>query len=301
MAGLTWVEAGVMGIVQGVTELFPVSSLGHSVLIPAVVGGQWKSDMDMSADGSPYLSFIVALHVATAIGLIVYFRRDWLRLIGALFTTVRTRRIETSDQRLIWLIIAATIPVGLVGLVADHFMRTHLAKPVPTALMLIVNGFILLTIEYVTAKRGQVVAAEYVDERITGPEADERLATMTVGEAVTVGAAQILALAPGISRSGVTTTAGLAKGMTREDAARFAFLLATPVILAAGLLKLPELFADGNGIWPQVIFGSVLSGVGAYVSVRFLTRYFATRSLRPFGLYCIVAGAAALAFVTLAA
>ncbi len=307
MSNLTWLEAGVTGLLQGVTELFPVSSLGHSVLIPALVGGQWKRDLDMSADGSQYLSFVVALHVATAIGLIVYFWRDWVRLIGALLQTVRTRRVETPDQRLIWLVILATIPVGLVGMAGDHFMRKHLATPLPTAALLIVNGFVLLTIEYVSARRAvsrgshrapeSHPEAEYVDERVSGPESDERLSRLTVGAAVMVGAAQILALAPGISRSGVTTTAGLFKGLSREDAARFAFLLATPVILAAGVLKLPELFADDSAIWPQVIFGSLLSGIGAYVSVRFLTRYFATRTLRPFGFYCIVAGIVSLVWL----
>ncbi|GAA4398475.1 undecaprenyl-diphosphate phosphatase [Tsukamurella soli] len=300
MSNLTWLEAGVTGLLQGVTELFPVSSLGHSVLIPALVGGSWKRDLDMSADGGQYLSFVVALHVATAIGLIAYFWRDWVRLIGAFFQTVRTRRVETADQRLIWLVILATIPVGLVGMAGDHFMRAHLAKPFPTAALLIVNGFVLLTIEYISARRAVSHGShrraeapaedEYVDERISGPLSDERLARLSVGAAVAIGAAQILALAPGISRSGVTTTAGLFKGLSREDAARFAFLLATPVILAAGVLKLPSLFADAGGIWPQVLFGAVLSGVGAYVSVRFLTRYFATRTLRPFGFYCIIAG-----------
>ncbi|MDF0529658.1 undecaprenyl-diphosphate phosphatase [Tsukamurella sp. 8F] len=309
MSSLTWAEAGVTGLLQGVTELFPVSSLGHSVLIPAMVGGRWAQDLDMSRSGSQYLSFVVALHVATAIGLIVYFRRDWVRLIGALFTTFRTRRIETGDQKLIWMVIAATIPVGLVGLAGDHFMRTHLAKPFPTAVLLIVNGAVLLAIEGLAARGGSrggthragpgaaPAPSVYVDERVSGPESDARLAHLGFGSAIAIGAAQILALAPGISRSGVTTAAGLGKGLSREDAARFAFLLATPVILAAGLLKLPELFVDGSGIWPQVLFGSVLSGVGAYLSVRFLTRYLATRTMRPFGIYCILAGSVALVWL----
>ncbi len=291
---LSWLEAGVIGVVQGATELFPVSSLGHSVLIPAVIGGTWAKDLDVRAPESPYLAFIVGLHVATAIALIIFFWRDWVRLAKGFGTSIVRRRIVTSDQRLAWLLIAATIPVGLVGLLAEHAFRTTLSRPVPTACFLMINGLILLWIEH--SRRDRAVDTEYVDERITGPESDRRLASLPLTHAVQVGAAQILALAPGISRSGVTTSGGMTRGLTREDAARFSFLLATPVILAAGVLKLGDLAGPlGAGIRPQVLFGSVLSGVAAYLSVRFLTRYFAGRSLRPFGVYCIVAGAFCLA------
>jgi undecaprenyl-diphosphatase len=289
---LSWLEAGVIGLVQGVTELFPVSSLGHSVLIPAVVGGSWSRDLNVRAPESPYLAFIVGLHVATAIALICYFWRDWLRIIGALVRSIVRREVRDSDQRLAWLLVLATIPVGIVGLLAEHVFRTTLSRPVPTACFLMVNGLVLLAIERGHKRQD---GEPYIDERISGPEADQRVARLPVATAVTVGSAQILALAPGISRSGVTTSAGMAAGLTREDAARFAFLLATPVILAAGVLKLGDLAGPlGNGIRPQVLFGSVLSGVGAYLSVRFLTRYFASRSLRPFGAYCLAAGAACL-------
>lgn len=239
---------------------------------------------------SPYLAFIVGLHVATAIALIIFFWRDWVRLAKGFGTSIVRRRIVTSDQRLAWLLIAATIPVGLVGLLAEHAFRTTLSRPVPTACFLMINGLILLWIEH--SRRDRAVDTEYVDERITGPESDRRLASLPITHAVQVGAAQILALAPGISRSGVTTSGGMTRGLTREDAARFSFLLATPVILAAGVLKLGDLAGPlGAGIRPQVLFGSVLSGVAAYLSVRFLTRYLAGRSLRPFGVYCIAAGA----------
>ena len=295
---LSWLESGVIGLVQGVTELFPVSSLGHSVLIPAVVGGSWSRDLDVRTPESPYLAFIVGLHVATAVALIVYFRRDWVRIVRGLVTSVVRREIANADQRLAWLLVVATVPVGVVGLVLEHVFRTTLSRPNPTAVFLVVNGLVLLAIERARRRpspAGAESGAGYVDERVSGPASDRRLAAMSTRRAIGVGSAQILALAPGISRSGVTTSAGMSLGLTREDAARFAFLLATPVILAAGALKIGDLTGPlGDGIRGQVLFGSLLSGVGAYVSVRFLTRYFADRSLRPFGGYCIVAGVACL-------
>jgi undecaprenyl-diphosphatase len=297
---LSWLEAGVVGGMQGVAELFPVSSLGHSVLIPAWVGGSWARDLNVSAPESPYLAFIVGLHVATAIALIIYFWRDWVRIIRGLVTSIGRREVVTTDQRLAWLLVLATIPVGLVGLVGEHWFRTTLAKPTPTAIFLMINGVILLAAEQLRRRpsgRHAVVPVdtEYEDERITGPISDERIARNPVVHMVLVGSAQILALAPGISRSGVTMVGGMLRGLSREDAARFSFLLATPVILAAGALKLKDLSGPlGDGIRGQVLFGSVLSGVGAYLSVRFLTRYLAHRSLRPFGFYCLVAGAASV-------
>lgn len=291
---LSWLEAGVVGAFQGVAELFPVSSLGHSVLIPAVIGGSWARDLNVSTPESPYLAFVVGLHVATAIALIVYFWRDWVRIVTGLVTSVVRREVRTPDQRLAWLLVLATIPVGLTGLLLEHWFRTTLAKPTPTAIFLIVNGVILLISEH-HRRRDTGVDSDYVDERVSGPESDRRLAGLDVVSAVGIGASQILALAPGISRSGIATVGGLVRGLSREDAARFSFLLATPVILAAGALKLGDLAGPlGDGIRPQVLFGSVLSGVGAYLSVRFLTRYLANRSLRPFGVYCMAAGVAAL-------
>ena len=296
MSHLSWLEAGVVGAFQGVAELFPVSSLGHSVLIPAWVGGSWAKDLNVSTPESPYLAFIVGLHVATAIALVVYFWRDWVRIVGGLVTSIVHREVRTSDQRLAWLLVLATIPVGITGLLGEHYFRTTLAKPDPTAVFLAINGVILLLSEQ-WRRRDPNVDSVYVDERESGPESDERLSKQSVVSAVGIGATQILALAPGISRSGVATVGGLLRGLSREDAARFSFLLATPVILAAGALKLGDLSGPlGNGIRGQVIFGSVLSGIGAYLSVRFLTRYLANRSLRPFGVYCIVAGVASLVY-----
>jgi undecaprenyl-diphosphatase len=292
MHHLSWLEAGVIGAVQGVTELFPVSSLGHSVLIPAWIGGSWSRDLNVAEPESPYLAFIVGLHVATAIALIIFFWRDWVRIIRGLGSSIVHRQVKTPDQRLAWMLILATIPVGLVGLIGEHWLRTTLGKPVPAAIFLTLNGLLLLGAERLAHRD---LNAEYVDERESGHESDARVATQSMTSAVLVGSAQILALAPGISRSGVTMVAGMFKGLTREDAARFSFLLATPVILAAGALKVGDLTGPlGAGIRGQVLFGSLMSGVGAYLSVRFLTRYFANRSLRPFGVYCIVAGIASL-------
>jgi undecaprenyl-diphosphatase len=291
---LSWLEAGVVGAMQGVAELFPVSSLGHSVLVPAWVGGAWARDLDVSAPESPYLAYVVGLHVATAVALIIYFWRDWVRIVGGLVSSVLRREVRTPDQRLGWLLVLGTIPVGLVGLLGEHFLRTHLGKPVPAAVFLAVNGGILLLAERLR-RRDPGVDSDYVDERESGAKSDLRLAGMPVRRAVLIGGLQIAALAPGISRSGIATVGGMARGMSREDAARFSFLLATPVILAAGALKVGDLFGPlGDGIRGQVLLGSVLSGTGAYLSVRFLTRYLANRSLRPFGAYCIAAGVASL-------
>ncbi|MCW2525627.1 MAG: bacA [Pseudonocardiales bacterium] len=347
---LSWLEAGVIGATQGVTELFPVSSLGHSVLIPAVIGGSWARDLSVSAPESPYLAFIVGLHVATALALIVYFRRDWARIMRGLGSSIVRRQVSTDDERLAWLLIIATIPVGIAGLLLEHTLRTVLAKPSPTAVFLIVNGLVLFAAErWRRASDGRTQSAggsvggadstglrpvdspdgESRDGQGSGPgpvdsagvvpstgavglraapgsasdsvsdvELDSSLSRLLVGRAMTIGVSQILALAPGISRSGVAMATGLNRGLNHDTSARFSFLLATPVILAAGVLKLPDLFGPlGDGIRGQVLFGSVLSGIAAYLSVRFLSRYFEKNSLRPFGWYCVIAGAAALILV----
>lgn len=284
---LSYLEAVVVGAFQGVTELFPVSSLGHSVLVPALVGGQWARDLDVSAPESPYLAFIVGLHVATALALLLFFWRDWVRIARGFLTSVRYRRVRTSEERLAWLIILATIPVGICGLLLEHAFRTVLGRPVPAAAFLLANGVVLYVGERL--RRGVSEPAP-VDEH-----PDDRLARMPFRHGVLIGAAEILALLPGISRSGVTMVAGLVRGLSHEDSARFSFLLATPVILAAGVLKIPDLFGPlGAGIGGQVLAGSVASFVAAYLAVRFLTRYFHTRTLTPFAVYCAVAGAVSL-------
>jgi undecaprenyl-diphosphatase len=299
-AHLSYVEAVVVGALQGVTELFPVSSLGHAVLVPALVGGQWGKDLNVSAPDSPYLAFIVGLHVATAAALLVFFWRDWLRVLSGFVTSVRHRRVHTPDERLAWLLVAATIPVGVAGVALEHLFRTTLGRPVPAAVFLIVNGAVLYAGEVL--RRRDAPPDDEADEAVahSGAAVDDRLAQLPMGRGVLIGSAQILALLPGISRSGIAIVAGLWRGLSHEDAARFSFLLATPIILAAGLYKIPDLFGPmGTGIQGQVLAGSAASFVCAYLAVRYLTRYFQTRTLTPFAIYCALAGAGGLAWLTL--
>ncbi|MFN2479672.1 MAG: undecaprenyl-diphosphate phosphatase [Pseudonocardiaceae bacterium] len=307
MSELTYLEAIVVGAFQGVTELFPVSSLGHSILIPALIGGRWAHDLSVSAPESPYLAFIVGLHVATAAALLVFFWRDWLRIVAGVVSSLRYRRLRTSGERLAWLLIAGTIPVGICGLLLEHLFRTTLGRPIPAAAFLIANGVVLYGGERLR-RRADTSAPVPATTAVGGPgsarsvdaAADARLAQMSLGRATLIGSAQILALLPGLSRSGVTMAAGLLRGLSHEDAARLSFLLATPVILAAGALKIPDLVGPlGAGIHGPIIAGSIASFVSAYLAVRFLTRYFETRTLTPFAVYCLLFGTASLIWLVI--
>jgi undecaprenyl pyrophosphate phosphatase UppP len=486
-AHLTYLEAVVTGLIQGVTELFPVSSLGHNVLIPALIGGSWAKTLNVSAPNSPYLAFIVGLHVATAIAMIVYFWRDWLRIVRGFFSSLRKRSITTPDERLAWMIILATIPVGIVGVALQKEFTKVFAKPELAAVFLAVNGVILLGSErmrrsrdaagggvptvvlpagaavpsgpvpgapgrapwgpggpggpgpegwsqqprqqqwqgpdprygqdgdprypgngaqgqdgygrpqygqpqYGQPQQGQPQyypqhgqpqqgqpqqgqpqhgqeqygrdprggqpgpgwqpasdasrgydprdprqapdqqrpagrhghaaghgghggghAAGHAGGRASGQRgadggaadpavaADRRLSTMGYKRAVLVGAAQILALMPGISRDGIVTVTGMWRGLTRQDAVRFSFLLSAPVILAAGALKAKDLTGPlSTGIHGPILVGSLISGVCAYLSLRFLMKYFSEdKSLNPFGIYCLIAGLGSLAYLVL--
>jgi undecaprenyl-diphosphatase len=298
MSVLTYPEAVGVGLLQGVTELFPVSSLGHSILIPALLGGHWKHDLDVSADGSLYLNELVGLHLATALALVVFFWRDWVRIIRGLTTSITQRRIQTVDQKLAWLIITACIPVGIAGVALDKVFRTTLGRPVPTAIFLALNGIVL----FVTEKLRRGGSGRRRAEGAVAPDelSDLRITRMTVRQAVTIGAAQILALLPGISRSGSTISAGIFKGLNHEDSARFAFLLATPVIGGAALLKLPPLLgSQGNGLRGPLLAGSVAAFIAAYLATRFLVKYFENRTLIPFAVYCTLAGLGSLAYFTI--
>jgi undecaprenyl-diphosphatase len=291
---LSYFQAIVIGLLQGVTELFPVSSLGHSVLIPAWLG--WDQLVKaQSAEESFYLAFIVALHVATALALLVYFRDEWRRIIVGFFRTLRRRGIETPDERLAWLLVVATIPAGITGLVLEHLLRTTFAKPLSAAVFLTINGLILLGGERLR-RRASVQELVAGHETVhSESEVGRRLDTLDFREAGAVGVAQVGSLFAGISRSGITMVAGLARGLDHEDAARFSFLLATPIIFAAGVYKIPDLAGHlGNGIRGQALAGAIAAGLAAYASVRFLLRFFETRNLMPFAIYCLIFGGLSL-------
>ncbi|WBO68898.1 undecaprenyl-diphosphate phosphatase [Streptomyces camelliae] len=267
----------------------------HRTATPALLRGHWKQDLDVSAEGSLYLNELVGLHLATALALVVFFWRDWVRVIGGLFSSVRERRIQTVDQRLAWLLIAATIPVAVAGVALDKVFRTTLGKPVPSAIFLALNRIVLFVTEQLrrggTGRRRAGVSPAEDEEHLSPDElSDRRITGMTMRQAVSIGAAQILALFPGISRSGSTISAGIFKGLGHEDSARFAFLLATPVIGGA-LLKLPPLLGPaGNGLRGPLLAGSVAAFIAAYLATRFLVRYFENRTLIPFAVYCSLAG-----------
>ena len=281
-------QAIVLGVLQGATELFPVSSLGHTVLFPTLF--RWHNVVAwQSQSESPWLAFVVMLHVGSAIGLLIYFWRDWVRIIRAFFATLSKRRIETPDERLAWLIICATIPVGILGLALEHPIRVALAKPLSAAIFLIVNGCILLAAERFR-RRAEVRAL--AEREGLNTEGSRRLETLALREAGVIGVAQSSALIAGISRDGVVMTAGLARGLDNSDAARYGFLLATPPILAAGLYKFPDLTGPlGNGgVRGAALVAAVFAAITAIVTVHFLTRYFKNRNLIPFGIYCILFG-----------
>ena len=277
MHPISYFQAAILGLVQGVSELFPVSSLGHSVILPSLFG--WNIHQN-----APYfLTFLVALHLATAIVLLGFFWQDWVRIVKGLGRSLRDREITDTDAKLGWLLILGTIPAGILGLTLQDYLRKLFASPEYASIFLALNGLLLFGAE--ALRRRAPVEAEDDDERIA----------RTVGwtQSFTVGAAQALALIPGFSRSGASMGGGLLVGLSHKDAARFAFLLATPLIFAAAVLKLPELAgSQGNGVRGPALVGALCSALTAYLSVRFLMRYFETRTLIPFAIYCLCAGIA---------
>ena len=309
-ASIHYWQAIILGVIQGVTELFPVSSIGHTVVLPALFG--WHNVVAaQSASESFWLAFVVGLHVGTALALVAYFRNDWVDILYGLGRSIRTRRIETSSERLAWLLIVATIPAGLTGLLLEHKLRVLFAKPLAASIFLVVNGCILAAGEIfrrraeVRARRAErlavraqrAAAVEAVRGLARPPQlsstglVERHLDSLQLREGFVIGVAQIFALVAGISRSGITIVAGLLRGLDYEDAARFSFMLATPVILAAGVLKLPDLTGPlGAGVRGQTIVAAIFAGVAAWFSVRFLSAYFTTRTLAPFAGYCLIAG-----------
>ena len=279
-----------MGLTQGITELFPVSSLGHSVLLPALLG--WHNLVNsQSASESFFLAFIVGLHVGTALGLLVYYRKTWIALfrgLGRQLAGVRGAGVSSlwhlnepdtdPNYRLLFVLAVATVPVGIVGLLLEHKLRVLFAKPLAAAIFLTINGVILLVGERL--RRNSSRHAQF-----------KKLERLSPRGAFAIGCAQIFALLAGISRSGISMVAGLMDGLDHEESANFAFLLATPVILLAGMLKLPDLMGPlGDGVRYQTLVGALCAMVTALISVIFLTKWFTTKTLIPFGIYSLVAG-----------
>jgi undecaprenyl-diphosphatase len=288
-SAISYFQAIVLGVLQGVTELFPISSLGHTVLFPTLFG--WNKLVDaQSQSESFWLAFVVMLHVGSALGLLAYYWRDWVQIVRAFFRTLGKRRIDDSTERLAWLIITASIPAGIIGLALEHQLRTLTAKPEIAAIFLIVNGGVLFAAERF---RRRAEVRELAIREGAKPDGARELSTFDYREALVVGVAQSTALVAGISRDGVTMGAGLARGLDHSDSARFAFLLATPIILAAGIVKLPDLLGHlGDGIRGQALVACATAAVTAVFTVAFLVKYFKTRTLVPFAVYCLAFGVA---------
>ena len=284
---ISYFQAIILGLLQGFSELFPISSLGHSVILPRLVG--W----DIRQNDEFFITFLVATHLATALVLLGFFWRDWVRIIKGLGRSLRDRGIapDDKDAKLGWLLIVGTIPAGILGLLLEHPLRDVFASAQSASIFLALNGLLLYGAERLRRRSSSAVAVSAV----ASGEPDARIAEkLTFKSAVFVGTAQALALIPGISRSGSTMGAGLLAGLSNEDAARYSFLLATPIIGAAAVLKLPDLFgATGDGLRGQALVGALCSAVTAYIAVKFLMRFFETNKLTPFALYCGLAGVAA--------
>lgn len=274
---ITYFQAAVLGLVQGIAEPFPISSLGHAVIMPRLFG--W----DIHQNDKFFLAFLVATHLATAIVLFFFFLKDWVRILSGIGRSLRDREIRDDDARLGWLLVVGTVPAGILGLLLEHKLRSVFASAATAAAFLIVNGVLLLIFERL--RRRPPRPGDYLGD------GDARIAKLSWRQAIAVGTAQAAALIPGISRSGITMGGGLVVGLSNEDAARYAFLLATPIIGAAAVLKLPDLFGtDGNGVRGPALVGALCAALTTYFAVKFLLKYFETNRLTPFGIYCIAFG-----------
>ena len=274
---MTDIQAIILALLQGVSELFPVSSLGHTILIPALL--HWNN---IKRDDPTFLAFVVVLHLGTAIALVIFYRKEWVAIVRALFASVlRGKLSDDRDERIGWLLVIGTIPVGILGVLFQEPVRALFGSPAPAAIFLAINGLVMFAGEALRRRQ----------HKKTG-RADRPIETLSWPQSVFVGCAQGLALLPGISRSGTSMVASLLCDLDHEDAARYSFLLATPVILAAALLEIPKLTAPGTHVVAvQAFIGAIVAGVAAYFSVAFLTRYFKHNDLRPFGWYCLLMGA----------
>ena len=280
---ITYFQAILLGLLQGFSELFPISSLGHSVILPQLLG--WN----IHQNDEYFITFLIATHLATAIVLFIFFFRDWMRIFAGMWRSLVDRQIapDNHDAKLGWLLVVGTVPAGILGLLLQDSLRTVFASAQSAAFFLMLNGVMLYGAERLRRRAPVVETSDPLasDQRISG-ETSYR-------DAVGIGAAQAIALIPGFSRSGASMAGGLLTGLSNEDAARFSFLLATPIIGAAALLKLPDLFgATGDGVRGQALAASLCSALTAWFSVRFLVKYFETNRLTPFAIYCFVAGLA---------
>jgi undecaprenyl-diphosphatase len=280
MHPISYFQGVVLGLLQGFSELFPISSLGHAVVTPRLLG--WN----IHQNDKFFLAFLVAVHLATAIVLLGFFWKDWVRIFRGLGRSLRDREIGDQDARLGWLLVVGTIPAGILGLLLQDPLRKIFASPESAAIFLFINGLLLFGFERLRRRAPGAPEGE--------SDIDNRIATrLSWRQAVGVGAAQALALIPGISRSGVTMGGGLLVGLNNEDAAKFAFLLATPIIGAAAALKIPELAGKtGDGVRGPALVAALCAAVTAYLAIRFLMRFFETNRLTPFAIYCTFAGAA---------
>jgi len=281
---MNYVQAIVLGALQGITELFPVSSLGHSIILPPLLG--WQID-----EHAPFfLIFLVATHLATSLVLLGFYFKDWMRIIAGMGRSLKARYVDPDDgyARLGWLIVVATIPAGVLGLLFQEKLQALFASPIAVSAFLLLNGLLLYGAESLRKRRATGADRETAS---ASAHSDEQISRISWASSVKVGCAQSLALLPGFSRTGATLGGGLMVGLDHPNAARFSFLLATPIILAAAVLKLPELFAPGTA-YPLglILAGALAAAIGAYLSVRFLSRYFETKTLKPFAYYCAAAG-----------
>jgi len=289
---LTIWQALFFGLLQGVTEPFPVSSLGHTVIVPGLFGWGYLQSGTSCAGQSCFLPFNTALHLGTSVALVIYFWRDWLRVILTLFNSIKKGEVRTgTDDWVSWLIIIGIVPAALIGVALESFLKQLFGSPVIASAFLVVNGSILFAGERMRRRAESQISFATVKER----EASFRpLSSLTWKEALLVGVAQSLALIPGISRSGVTMVAGLGVRLNHEDAARYSFLMSTPLIGLAALLEVPQLIGLSATIWLYIVLGMIVAGITSYLSAKFLMKYFETGRLDPFAYYCWGAGLVSL-------
>ena len=278
----TYAQAIITGFIQGITELFPVSSLGHAILIPAWIGGSFKEFI--SEENKAYLLITIAMHLASSIALFLVFRKRWLNLIGGTFTSIRKRSFQSKQFRVLSYILIATIPVGALGVIFGDYFQSIFGKPAYSAVFLTINGVLLIMAERLSKK--------YISHSSSDSDA-EIDAHISAKSAVVIGFGQSLALFAGISRFGITMSAGLLRKLNHSVASDFAFLLSLPVIVGAAIVKLPELFTtDAKQLLGQILVGSVVSFIATYISVTFLVKWFKSKTLYPFAIYCLIFGIA---------